>query len=69
MTKVQFQNCNLEETDLMWADLKGSFLDNASLEGAYLHGADLRETNITKDQIRFAYTDEDTLFPNFILNK
>ena len=53
----------------MWADLKGSFLDNASLEGAYLHGADLRETNITKDQIRFAYTDEDTLFPNFILNK
>ena len=49
----------------MWADLKGAIFDNASLEGAYLHGADLRETNITKDQIKFAYSDEDTLFPIF----
>ena len=32
-------------------------------------GADLRETNITKDQIKFAYTNEDTLLPNCISNK
>jgi uncharacterized protein YjbI with pentapeptide repeats len=69
LTKAQFQNCNLEESDLMWANLKGAILDNASLKNAYLHGADLRETNITKDQIKFAYTDEDTLLPNCISNK
>ena len=69
LTQVQFQNSNLEETDLMWADLKGAMFDHARLAGAYLHGADLRETNITKDQIRFVYIDEDTLFPDFILDK
>ena len=53
----------------MWANLKGAILDNASLKNAYLHGADLRETNITKDQIKFAYIDEDTLLPNCISNK
>ena len=53
----------------MWANLKGAILDNASLKNAYLHGADLRETNITKDQIKFAYTDEDTLFSIFTSDK
>ena len=53
----------------MWANLKGAILDNANLVNAYLHGADLRETNITKEQIKFAYTDEDTLLPNCISNK
>ena len=69
LTKVQFQNCNLEKSDLVWANLKGAILDKAIFKNAYLHGTDLRETNITKDQIKSAYTDKNTLVPNYISNK
>ena len=49
----------------MWTDLKGAIFDDASFVGAYLYGADLRNTNITKEQLNLAYTDEDTLLPKF----
>jgi uncharacterized protein YjbI with pentapeptide repeats len=53
----------------LWSNIKGAILDNVSLNNVYLHEVDLKETNITKDQIKFAYTDEGTLFHNCILNK
>ena len=53
----------------MWEDFKGAILDNVSLKNEHLHGADLRETSVTKNQIKLAYTGEDTLVPNCISNK
>jgi len=45
-------------------------LENLKLSNTFAKlGADLRETNITKDQIKFAFTNEDTLLPNYISNK
>jgi hypothetical protein len=38
------------------------------LDGAYLQGANLADTRIIQDQIKFAYTDEDTQLPDNIRN-
>jgi uncharacterized protein YjbI with pentapeptide repeats len=57
------KNANFEETDLMWANLENANLHNTRLDGAYLQGANLKNTQITTVQIKFTWTDEDTLLP------
>ena len=59
-------NANFEETDLMWANLNEADLQGTRLDGAYLQGANLADTRIIQDQIKFAYTDEDTQLPDNI---
>ena len=59
-------NANFEETDLMWANLNGADLQGTRLDGAYLQGANLEDTRIIREQIKFAYTDEDTQLPDNI---
>ena len=50
----------------MWANLNGADLQDTRLDGAYLQGANLQDTRIKRDQIKSAYTDEDTQLPDNI---
>ena len=50
----------------MWANLNGADLQNTKLDGAYLQGANLEDTRIIREQIIFAYIDEDTQLPDNI---
>ena len=50
----------------MWANLNRADLQNTMLDGAYLQGANLEDTRIMQEQIKFAYTDEDTQLPDHL---
>ena len=69
ISKENLEKRNFKNSDLCGANLKGAILVNVSLNNVYLLEVELRKTNITKDQIKFAFTDEGTLFHNCILNK
>jgi uncharacterized protein YjbI with pentapeptide repeats len=59
---------NLKGADLRGADLWMSDFKDTNLEGADLRGANLSEvTNLTRQQIASAITDDETLLPSELL--
>ena len=63
LSKENLEKGNFSNSILVEANFEGSNINKSNFQNS-----DLIDTNITKDQIKFVFNDEGTLFPSFNLS-